>query len=436
MNFLEINHALSAGDCKREGVLPKLDELQDQEFVFKSDFGLDELPERPGVILVRGARQYGKSTWLQQQIKATIKKFGSGTAYYLNGDELVSEKNLIEQIRLLIPMFSAKGKVRRIFIDEITAIENWQRGLKILLDAGELRKVLVITTGSKASDLRHGTERLPGRKGKLDRTHFFFTPVSFSEFKRVCGAKLLKKHLLPAYLISGGSPIACSALASTKKLPEYVIDIVKDWIYGEFARSGRSRGILISVMECLHRFGASPVGQSKLAREANLANNTVAAGYIDLLADLMCVASSYAYDENKDKYNNRRPCKFHISNLLAGVAWHPEHIRTPEDFIAMNGSMKGILFEWLIAQECCRRACIQGLEMPEVMGHWQGKKHEIDFVVKDKTFIEVKLGKAGPLDFIWFPKIFPKRKLTVICANRFETDTIIGMTMEDFLISD
>lgn len=435
MNFIEINHALSEGNCYTESVLPKLDELKNQRFVFNNKFGLNALPEQPGVILIRGARQYGKSTWLQQQIRTTIEDYGPRTAYYLNGDELGDEKSLIEQIRSLLPMYSIKGGVRRLFIDEITAIKNWQRGLKILLDAGELRKVLIITTGSKASDLRHGTERLPGRKGKLDRTAFFFTPVSFSEFKRVCASQFPKKHLLPAYLISGGSPVACSALATSRRLPEYVVEIVKDWIYGEFAVSGRSRAKLIAVMECLHRFGATPVGQSKLAREANLANNTVAAGYIDLLSDLMCVAPSYAWDDNKRKYNNRRPCKFHISNLLAGIVWHPDHIRTPEDFIALNGNNKGVLLEWLIAQECSRRACIQGVEMPEVMAHWQGKKHEIDFVIQNNIFLEVKLGKTGPLDFIWFPKIFPNEKLTVICANRFETDKIIGITIEDFLLS-
>ena len=435
MNFREINYALSKGDCRTEGVLPKLDELQDQKFVFNNEFGLDALPDQPGVVLIRGARQYGKSTWLQQQIKKTIEDYGAGTAYYLNGDELASEKNLVEHIRSLLPMYSVAANVRRLFIDEITAIKNWQRGLKILLDAGELRRVLVVTTGSKASDLRHGTERLPGRKGKLDRTAFFFTPLSFSEFSKVCGSQFSKEQLLPAYLMSGGSPVACSALATSRRLPEYVVEIVKDWIYGEFAASGRSRAMLVAVMECLHRFGATPVGQSKLAREANLANNTVAAGYVDLLSDLMCVAPSYAWDENKRKYNNRRPCKFHISNLLAAIAWHPNHIRTPEDVLGLSGEMQGVLLEWLISQECTRRACIQGVDMPEVMAHWQGKKHEIDFVLPNNTFIEAKLGKAGPLDFIWFPKIFPNDKLTVICANRFETDSVIGITVEDFLLS-
>ena len=35
--------------------------------------------------------------------------------------------------------------------------------------------------------------------------------------------------------------------------------------------------MLLGVLECLYRFAGTPSGQSKLAREAGLANNTVAA---------------------------------------------------------------------------------------------------------------------------------------------------------------
>jgi hypothetical protein len=46
--------------------------------------------------------------------------------------------------------------------------------------------------------------------------------------------------------------------------------------------------------ELLRRRGGSPVGQTKLAKEAGLANNTVAAGWTELLADLLCVGLSPA----------------------------------------------------------------------------------------------------------------------------------------------
>ena len=51
-----------------------------------------------------------------------------------------------------------------------------------------------------------------------------------------------------------------------------------------------------------------------------------------------------------------------------------------------------------------------------------------------ERFLEVKCGRTGPLDFAWFPKAFPGRRLTVVGASRFETDCITGITLTDFLL--
>jgi predicted AAA+ superfamily ATPase len=433
LNSIQINQALQRGDIASPGVLPKLEELRDEPFVFRPDFGLPELPEQPGILLVRGARQYGKSTWMQQRIAETIERFGPGTAFYLNGDEIRHHESLAEQVRLLLPLYSTNASVRRLFIDEITAVVDWERAIKMLADAGELRRVLLVTTGSKAADLRRGAERLPGRKGRLDRTSYIFTPIPFTEFKRICGGRFNRETLIPAYLLSGGSPPACSALAAHGRMPEYVIEMVRDWIYGAFAASKRPRAMLLGALDCLHRFAGTPVGQSKLAREAGLANNSVAAGYIELLADLLCVSSAFAWDASKGRPNRRRPCKFHMTNLLAATAWHPAHPRSPEDYLSLPPDLQGRLLEWLVAQECWRRAAIRGDEMAENMLFWQGGGHEIDFVLGPDEFVEVKRGETSPFDFSWFPSVFPKGRLTVIGETRFETDRIIGVTMEDFL---
>ena len=433
MNSFEVNEELARGDTTKPGVLPKMDQLAAEPFVFDLDFGLEQLPLEPGVIMVRGARQYGKSTWLQSQIRKTVETYGPGSAFTLNGDELRDGQALTEQIRLLLPLYAAKASVRRLFIDEITAVKDWIKALKALLDAGDLRRILLVTTGSKAADLRHGAERLPGRKGRLARTVYMLTPRPFSEFKRVCASVLPETHLLPAYLLSGGSPPACAAIAATGHIPDYIIEMVRDWIYGEFAAGGRSRSMLLGVLECLYRFAGTPVGQAKLARETGLANNTVAAGYIEVLADLMCVAPSLAWDIDHQRSNRRRPCKFHMTNLLVATAWHSGHIRSPEDWFGLSENAQAAHLEWAVAQECWRRAALRGVEMPESMHYWQGGDHELDFVLAPNHFLEVKRGRTGPLDFAWFPKSFPQGRLTVVGATRFETDQVAGVTIEDFL---
>ncbi|MGD9152970.1 MAG: AAA family ATPase [Gammaproteobacteria bacterium] len=435
MDGADINHNLARGELDFPSMFPHLVSLKESPYVFDVDFGLKELPEQPGILLIRGPRQYGKSTWLEAEIFNTVKKFGPATAYYLNGENILSADLLEEKISELLPVFSKQAPVRRIFIDEITAIPQWEIALKRMVDRGQLSRVLVITTGSKATDLRRGAEKLPGRKGKLARTNYLFTPISYREFHRKCSADLGRNTLM-AYLLSGGSPIACSELACKKIIPEYVIELVRDWIDGEMAFSGRSRIALLNIMRVLFRLGGTPIGQAKLAREAGLANNTVAAGYIEMLNDLGCVVPAYPWDQHKKILILRKQCKYHFTNLLSAVAYYPTRIRSVDDFLALPEKVQGMWYEWLVAQELQRRASIRGRSILDPLAFWQNKEkeHEIDFVEDQNIFIEVKRGVCSALEFSWFAYQFPHKILTVINQTKFCTDKVNGIAFEDFLL--
>lgn len=432
MNNYEINQSLILGDIKTPGVLPHVDHLAVSPFIFKQEFGLDELPREPGVILIRGPRQYGKSTWLEQQVAATIQEFGPGSALYLNGDEIKDYKELAQELRLLATLFSPKSAVKRLFIDEISAVKDWQKAVKRIIDAGELAQVLLVTTGSKATDLRWGVERLPGRKGQLDRTQYIFTPISYQEFLKQCG-DFFKEDALYAYILSGGSPIGINALAATGRLPDYVCEIVTDWILGEFAATGRSRAHLLAVLQSLYRMAGSPVGQAKLARESGLANNTMAQHYIELLGDLMTVVPAYPFDPEKKITLFRKPCKYHFTNLLVALCWHPQKPRSIADLKGLGEGL-GPIFEWVVAQELWRRRCIANSENRDHLSFWQSKEHEIDFVEPDQDlYLEVKKGASNPMNFSWFLRNFNKAHLTVINQNAFETERITGISLDQFL---
>jgi hypothetical protein len=79
MNVSDVNRALLRGGVDERGVLAHVEQLERRPFVFRFEFGLDELPADPGVILVRGPRQYGKSTWLELQLRETVRTFGPGS---------------------------------------------------------------------------------------------------------------------------------------------------------------------------------------------------------------------------------------------------------------------------------------------------------------------------------------------------------------------
>lgn len=185
-------------------------------------------------------------------------------------------------------------------------------------------------------------------------------------------------------------PVACGDLIAHPCLPDFRIELVRDWVFGAYAKAGRSRASLSAVHECLYRFAGTPVGQSKPTREAGLANNTVAAR-------------------------------------------HPLHPRTPADFDGMSPQRRGETVEWAVAQEPVRRAAIRGNEFPELIPHWSSEEPELDFVESPGSFIEAKHGRSHPFEFAWFPQVIQNARLTVVCENRFETERIRAVTLADFL---
>lgn len=428
------NSLLASGEIDREDMWPRLAEMESRAAQFRFEFGLKALPQEPGLITIRGPRQYGKSTWLEMNLRDSIQEFGKGTAYYLNGDDITSAEQLDSELSALYSAYVPHAKVRRLFIDEITAIPDWERALKRILDRGLYRDVLVVTTGSKATDLRRGLERMPGRKGKLNRSDYIFLPISYREFKANTSNELGDKAWI-AYLLTGGSPIACNDIYQFERIPEYFTQIIRDWIYGEILATGRSRLAVSQLLHTLFQYGGSPVGYAKLARESGLANNTVASGYIEQLSDLFSVLPAWPVETNRRTLLFRKPCKFHFINLAVAANFHPAQPRYIHEYEALSEKEQGMFLEWLVAQEIWRRSVLKGVENPEAFGFWASKDHEIDFVTPNGEMIEVKRGRAGALDFTWFPKIFPKQELTVICNNPFTAQQVQGMTIEKFLLN-
>ena len=96
--------------------------------------------------------------------------------------------------------------------------------------------------------------------------------------------------------------------------------------------------------------------------------------------------------------------------------------------------MKRLRFSGILKQQRIVQTLIA--VNPEGGEFWQSKEHEIDFVTIHEEFFEVKLGRTGPLDFAWFPKIFPRKKLTVICQTPFETSHVKGISLHQFLLEE
>jgi predicted AAA+ superfamily ATPase len=352
MNVVDRNKLYLQGISCSDGLFPHLEEAPKGGF-FDWDFGLAELPEAAGVIVIRGPRQFGKSTWLEYQLRETLQRFGPGSALFLNGDYIAGPDELEIEIESLLRIFPTGSRVRRLFIDEITAVKNWQKAVKRLADSGALRTILLVTTGSKANDIQRDAELLPGRKGKLSRTIYLFAQMPYKVFYDKAFATL-QSQTLWAYLIAGGSPPACAAVLEAGSIPEYIFQTTAEWIYGECAAAGRSRPMLLRMLEQLMRRGASPVAQTTLAAEAGMANNTVAHGYLDLLGDLLVLGVTEPWDPGRRTRLPRKASKYPFVNLLAANTWWKNRYTTPAALENATGEERGAWWEWAVAAELFR----------------------------------------------------------------------------------
>ena len=194
--------------------------------------------------------------------------------------------------------------------------------------------------------------------------------------------------------------------------------------------------MLLRMLEQLMHRAASPVAQTTLAEESGMANNTVAHGYIDLLADLLILGTSEPWDPGRGIRMPRKSSKYPFVNLLAANTWWKHRYTTPQSLRQAPGEQRGAWMEWAVAAELFRRASKQGHPTPMHSLFWRSERHEIDFVRTNLPWIEVKAGNASPLEFSWFRKTFPRERLLVINAQSFDSNAVRGVTLEEFLLDE
>ncbi len=94
---------------------------------------------RPGdVNIITGPRQTGKSTAVKLCIRQLLnKKFSPSSILFFSCDALSNQKEVIELVMEFNKL--AGSGLKTIFLDEVTAIDNWPQAIKWLADTGLLK---------------------------------------------------------------------------------------------------------------------------------------------------------------------------------------------------------------------------------------------------------------------------------------------------------
>jgi predicted AAA+ superfamily ATPase len=253
---------------------------------------------RPGVHVLRGPRQVGKSTDLKLLVVRALREgVAPGRIVYLTLDLLEDQpaSALVDSVERALFLGGAGERPRLILLDEVTAAPRWRTAIKALWDRGAIDGDVVICTGSSAIDLAEGAaERLPGRRGAgrdmlvlpqdfgsfalaLDASVPPSPGLRVAELLTAQGRDLLfatRVHLpaledaLERYLVFGGLPAAVAEAVSGLREPsEDVRRVLWDSLTREIQRRGAGVPAAQALLERIMRSLGAKVSWSRIADE-------------------------------------------------------------------------------------------------------------------------------------------------------------------------
>jgi uncharacterized protein len=411
---------------------PHLALLDKQPMRLPADFVGELDLAREGVHILRGPRQVGKSTDLKLLVERALQAGRDPRSVIYLALDLLEGRPHAELAETILRAKALAGHdgAGVILLDEVTLVARWQTAVKALWDGGELRRDVVVCTGSSAIDLRSGAaERLPGRRGA--GVDHLVLPQSFAVFARaldrsipaspgLTAALLLDpagrealmearihgpalEDALERYMRFGGLPAAVAEAAAGLRSPsEALRRVLYDSLVREVQRRGAGVPATHALLERVIRSLGSKTDWSRMAREMDVplsrrrgpTNHQTLRDYIELLADGYFLFIVYFWRANSQTNSLSNDKKvFFADPLLHTIAL--EHLPGRSADVPA-------LIENLIGLALYRRyelpsRLIETFASPERLHIWQtAKGGEVDFVAGPRDTldaVEVKYRK-------------------------------------------
>ncbi len=401
-------------------------------------------PDNTVIYTVRGPRQVGKTTMIKLQIMdfLTRRHVNPWNVLYYSFDLSGSKSELVEVIEsyLRLGRNYRKGPSRTyIFLDEITSVGDWQKGIKWLVDSGKVENCTILATGSQAAGILRGAERLPGRRGRTtDPYDRVLAPMKFCEFVMIRDAEVrgfVQEHRLLApgrqrdgflqlsagdipegadllhgrfvdrlnehlheYLMVGGTPKIVDEKIRTNFVSSDLYLSYLNGIRGDWGPS-RNDVLLKQLTGAIIRSMGSGTSWNSLRLGAELNGGDAARDYTWLLNDLSLVYVIHRYGEKRKapriskekKLYFRDPFYLHVFNW-----WHNtrDPFEASEEFLASQANTGGVV-EGAVADHLARlsfdlAANKQGFDYTNQVFHWKdGNGREVDFVMYQEKGFEV-----------------------------------------------
>jgi predicted AAA+ superfamily ATPase len=382
------------------------------------------------IYTLRGPRQVGKTTLIKQMIRELLRRGVNERRIFYYSCDLVN--NPLRLVEILQSYLDSTDYItdfyRYIFLDEISAVKDWQRGIKHLHDLGKLKKISILMTGSHSLDIRKASEKLPGRRGMGSNTlDKILLPMKFAEYvetrdkeidriletsgirrfekRRMIIEKLVKNEIptelkqislyldklnryLNDYLLTGGVARAINDYLEYGEITENTYRTYVDVTIGDFLRYNNDEIYLAQIIKAINDTLCSQISWRTLERKTDIGSSNTVKKYIDVLKAGFVTNIFYVINRDKATPNYRSDKKIHYADpfifhaLNSWVNQTPAY-RNSQNYIREN---KSKLVEAVIGDHLIRYAYrlhpSDNFEPILNVFYWKDKKSEVDFIVK------------------------------------------------------
>ena len=371
-----------------------------QPFTYTSP--MVDTPEflKPGILMITGGRQVGKTTCLKQLI-AKLMSEGQvlpDQVSFMTGELIRDDAELRWEITSEL---EGKNEWHLLIIDEISYVKDWDKAVKFLADAGLLDQTTLILSGSDSSIIREAMKRFAGRRGRSEKVDFVFHPLGFAETVMLKAPEMSGlvaacqqtecsidppgyaecipqfETLFDEYLVHGGYLTAIADTLRGGKIEAATFRTYAEWLRGDVLKHNKQEKYLFEVLRGMMRTYASQVSWVSLAKQLSIEHHKTVSDYVSILEDMNAVIVQEAFAEHSfsaapkkaKKLYFEDPFIFHAVEMMLGKT---------------NEESAPALAETIAVAHFYRK---YGKTY-----YIKGKKGEVDVVyVQDKTFFPVEI---------------------------------------------
>jgi len=351
--------------------------------------------DTPGIYILTGGRQVGKSTSCKQLIASCLeqKKFAPKNIFYLPCDEIFDAQALSKTIKIFLDQ--TDGNPFLLVVDEVTFVKHWERVIKSLADEAWFKQGICLLTGSDSLILKEAAMSFPGRRGEAEQTDFHLYPLSFSQYVSLMNETSKEPsieklaELFETYLVCGGYLRAINDIAEHGKILEATYQTYEQWIRGDFIKHGKNENYLLNILAAFIRIGVSQISFSSLNQNIGLMSKETLINYYNLLERMDVLFNLQAYDISKKQGFPKKARKFHFVD--------PFIQNTIFRWVKREGVLNGELLKSNLVEACVASHCHRMAKSFYFKG--QG---EVDVIMQKEKFplaIEVKWAEQiRPID--------------------------------------